>query len=117
MDNTIGGRFPAGGRRGSFRRFSLADGRWRRQRRQPYSPAGKPLKRIHLAAHFPGVNNTTVWTDPSAGSQIEFDSFTHLARTAERGLFDFFFEVIYDEMRKDGIMAIEDVTDRNEVLI
>jgi len=46
---------------------------------------------VHLAAHFPGVNNTTVWTDPSAGSQIEFDSFVHLARTAERGLFDFFF--------------------------
>jgi FMN-dependent oxidoreductase (nitrilotriacetate monooxygenase family) len=48
-------------------------------------------KPIHLAAHFPGVNNTTVWTDPAAGSQIEFDSFVHLARTAERGLFDFFF--------------------------
>jgi FMN-dependent oxidoreductase (nitrilotriacetate monooxygenase family) len=48
-------------------------------------------KPVHLAAHFPGVNNTTVWTDPNAGSQIEFDSFTHLARTAERGLFDFFF--------------------------
>jgi FMN-dependent oxidoreductase (nitrilotriacetate monooxygenase family) len=52
---------------------------------------GKERKPIHLAAHFPGVNNTTVWTDPSAGSQIEFDSFVHLARTAERGLFDFFF--------------------------
>jgi FMN-dependent oxidoreductase (nitrilotriacetate monooxygenase family) len=52
---------------------------------------GKNRKPIHLAAHFPGVNNTTVWTDPVAGSQIEFDSFTHLARTAERGLFDFFF--------------------------
>ena len=52
-----------------------------------------PLTRkpIHLAAHFPGVNNTTVWTDPNAGSQIEFGSFVHLARTAERGLFDFFF--------------------------
>ncbi|KAA1249465.1 NtaA/DmoA family FMN-dependent monooxygenase [Mycobacterium simiae] len=48
-------------------------------------------KHIHLAAHFPGVNNTTVWTDPEAGSQIDFDSFVHLARTAERGLFDFFF--------------------------
>lgn len=48
-------------------------------------------KPIHLAAHFPGVNNTTVWTDPRSGSQIEFDSFVHLARTAERGLFDFFF--------------------------
>jgi FMN-dependent oxidoreductase (nitrilotriacetate monooxygenase family) len=52
---------------------------------------GEHRKPIHLAAHFPGVNNTTVWTDPSAGSQIEFESFVHLARTAERGLFDFFF--------------------------
>ncbi|MBB5937431.1 NtaA/DmoA family FMN-dependent monooxygenase [Streptomyces zagrosensis] len=72
---------------------------------------------IHLAAHFPGVNNTTVWSAPPTpqapqvsrpgsagptaersatrqsafGSQIDFSSFTHLARTAERGLFDFFF--------------------------
>jgi FMN-dependent oxidoreductase (nitrilotriacetate monooxygenase family) len=52
---------------------------------------GEQRKPIHLAAHFPGVNNTTVWTDPDAGSQIEFDSFVDLARTAERGLFDFFF--------------------------
>ncbi|MFD9910416.1 NtaA/DmoA family FMN-dependent monooxygenase [Streptomyces sp. NPDC059063] len=48
-------------------------------------------KQIHLAAHFPGVNNTTVWADPRSHSQIEFSSFEHLARTAERGLFDFFF--------------------------
>mgnify|MGYP003945589133 CR=1 FL=1 len=48
-------------------------------------------KRMHLAAHFPGVNNTTVWADPRSKSQIEFSSFEHLARTAERGLFDFFF--------------------------
>jgi FMN-dependent oxidoreductase (nitrilotriacetate monooxygenase family) len=52
---------------------------------------GKQRKPIHLAAHFPGVNNTTVWSDPESGSQVEFDSFEHLARTAERGLFDFFF--------------------------
>jgi FMN-dependent oxidoreductase (nitrilotriacetate monooxygenase family) len=52
---------------------------------------GKHRKPIHLAAHFPGVNATTVWTDPAAGSQIDFDSFVHLARTAERGLFDFLF--------------------------
>ena len=52
---------------------------------------GKHRKQIHLAAHFPGVNNTTVWSDPAAGSQIEFDSFVHLARTAERGKLDFFF--------------------------
>jgi FMN-dependent oxidoreductase (nitrilotriacetate monooxygenase family) len=48
-------------------------------------------KQIHLGAHFPGVNNTTVWSDPASKSQIEFDSFVHLAKTAERGLFDFFF--------------------------
>jgi FMN-dependent oxidoreductase (nitrilotriacetate monooxygenase family) len=48
-------------------------------------------KQIHLAAHFPGVNNTTVWADPRSGSQIDFASFAHLARTAERGKFDFFF--------------------------
>ncbi|WP_242909437.1 NtaA/DmoA family FMN-dependent monooxygenase [Actinomadura terrae] len=50
-----------------------------------------PVKQIHLAAHFPGVNNTTVWSDPKSGSQIDFDSFTHLAETAEHGRFDFFF--------------------------
>ncbi|MFJ4189751.1 LLM class flavin-dependent oxidoreductase [Kitasatospora sp. NPDC089509] len=51
----------------------------------------RPLKQIHLAAHFPGVNNTTVWSDPASGSHIEFSSFRHLAQTAERGRFDFFF--------------------------
>ncbi|MFD9483571.1 NtaA/DmoA family FMN-dependent monooxygenase [Streptomyces sp. NPDC059991] len=65
-------------------------------------------RQMHLAAHFPGVDNTTVWADPpsrrptttpagcasrspSIGSQIDFSSFVHLARTAERGLFDFLF--------------------------
>lgn len=48
-------------------------------------------RQVHLAAHFPGVNNTTVWSDPQAGSNIAFDSFEHLGTTAERGLFDFFF--------------------------
>lgn len=48
-------------------------------------------KQIHLAAHFPGVNNTTVWSDPRAGSHIEFSSFEHLAQTAERARFDFLF--------------------------
>ncbi|MBW9120250.1 NtaA/DmoA family FMN-dependent monooxygenase [Microbacterium trichothecenolyticum] len=48
-------------------------------------------RQIHLAAHFPGVNSTTVWTDPTAGSQIDFSSFEHFAATAERGLFDYVF--------------------------
>ncbi len=51
----------------------------------------RPLKQIHLAAHFPGVNNTTVWSDPRSGSHIEFSSFAHLAQTAERAKFDFLF--------------------------
>ena len=32
-----------------------------------------------------------MWSDPESGSQVEFDSFVHLAQTAERGQFDFFF--------------------------
>ena len=51
----------------------------------------RPRKQVHLAAHFPGVNNTTVWSDPAAGSHIDFASFAHLARTAERAKLDFFF--------------------------
>ena len=51
----------------------------------------KPAKQIHLAAHFPGVNNTTVWSDRRSGSQIDFSSFVHLAQTAERARFDFLF--------------------------
>jgi FMN-dependent oxidoreductase (nitrilotriacetate monooxygenase family) len=48
-------------------------------------------KQVHLAAHFPGVNNTTVWSDPKSGSHIEFSSFERLAQTAERAKFDFLF--------------------------
>jgi FMN-dependent oxidoreductase (nitrilotriacetate monooxygenase family) len=51
----------------------------------------KPIKQIHLAAHFPGVNNTTVWSDPASGSHIDFASFARFAQTAERGKFDFMF--------------------------
>ncbi|MCR3749225.1 LLM class flavin-dependent oxidoreductase [Lentzea californiensis] len=59
-------------------------------------------KQIHLAAHFPGVNNTTVWSDPRAGSHIEFESFVHLARTAERAKFDFFFLAEGLRLREQG---------------
>lgn len=62
----------------------------------------KPRKQVHLAAHFPGVNNTTVWSDPAAGSHIEFDSFRHLAQTAERGRFDFFFLAEGLRLREQG---------------
>ncbi|GGM72349.1 nitrilotriacetate monooxygenase component A [Lentzea pudingi] len=59
-------------------------------------------KQIHLAAHFPGVNNTTVWSDPQAGSHIEFESFVHLAQTAERAKFNFFFLAEGLRLREQG---------------
>lgn len=62
----------------------------------------KPLKQIHLAAHFPGVNNTTVWSDPNSGSHIDFGSFTHFAQTAERGKFDFLFLAEGLRLREQG---------------
>ena len=62
----------------------------------------RPLKQIHLAAHFPGVNNTTVWSDPNSGSHIEFGSFAHLAQTAERAKFDFLFLAEGLRLREQG---------------
>jgi FMN-dependent oxidoreductase (nitrilotriacetate monooxygenase family) len=62
----------------------------------------KPVKQIHLAAHFPGVNNTTVWSDPASGSHIEFSSFVHFAQTAERGKFDFMFLAEGLRLREQG---------------
>ncbi|MEV1067678.1 NtaA/DmoA family FMN-dependent monooxygenase [Streptomyces sp. NPDC050263] len=62
----------------------------------------KPQKQIRLAAHFPGVNNTTVWSDPQAGSHIEFSSFAHFARTAERARFDFLFLAEGLRLREQG---------------
>ncbi|MDL5160082.1 LLM class flavin-dependent oxidoreductase [Actinomycetospora termitidis] len=59
-------------------------------------------KQIHLAAHFPGVNNTTVWSDPASGSHIDFSSFEHFARSAERGLFDFLFLAEGLRLREQG---------------
>jgi FMN-dependent oxidoreductase (nitrilotriacetate monooxygenase family) len=59
-------------------------------------------KQIHLAAHFPGVNNTTVWSDPRSGSHIEFASFARLAQTAERAKFDFFFLAEGLRLREQG---------------
>ena len=62
----------------------------------------KPRKQIHLAAHFPGVNNTTVWSDPRAGSHIDFSSFVHFAETAERAKFDFLFLAEGLRLREQG---------------
>lgn len=62
----------------------------------------KPLKQVHLAAHFPGVNNTTVWSDPASGSHIEFESFKRFAQSAERGRFDFLFLAEGLRLREQG---------------
>ena len=48
-------------------------------------------RQVRLGVHFPGVNSTTVWSDPASGSQIDFQSFRHLAQVAEANLLDFFF--------------------------
>ncbi|MFD9423468.1 MULTISPECIES: NtaA/DmoA family FMN-dependent monooxygenase [unclassified Streptomyces] len=72
---------------------------------------------MHLAAHFPGVNNTTVWADPRSESQIGFSSFAHLARTAERGKFDFFFLAEGLRLREhNGLIHDLDVVGRPESL-
>jgi FMN-dependent oxidoreductase (nitrilotriacetate monooxygenase family) len=61
-----------------------------------------PQKQVHLAAHFPGVNNTTVWSDPRSGSHIEFASFVHFAKTTERAKFDFLFLAEGLRLREHG---------------
>ncbi|MGW4892445.1 LLM class flavin-dependent oxidoreductase [Kitasatospora sp. NPDC004240] len=54
----------------------------------PPTPAG-PRRQVLLAATFPH-SVWVVWDDPRSGSQIDFASFSHAVRTAERGRFDFF---------------------------
>jgi alkanesulfonate monooxygenase SsuD/methylene tetrahydromethanopterin reductase-like flavin-dependent oxidoreductase (luciferase family) len=74
-------------------------------------------KQIILGAHFPGVNNTTVWSDPDAGSQMDFASFQHLAQTAERGKFDFFFLAEGLRLREQrGLIHDLDVVGRPDTL-
>lgn len=81
------------------------------------APPASGRKPVHLAAHFPGVNNTTVWQDPASGSQIDFSSFRHLAHTAERGKFDFFFLAEGLRLReRKGLIHDLDVVGRPESL-
>ena len=80
-------------------------------------PDGRPLKQVRLGAHFPGVNATTVWSDPASGSHIDFSSFVHLARTAEAGFFDFFFLAEGLRLReKKGLIHDLDVVGRPDTL-
>ncbi|MDF3307670.1 NtaA/DmoA family FMN-dependent monooxygenase [Rhodococcus koreensis] len=51
----------------------------------------RPDAQVHFGVFFQGVNHTTIWSDPTSGSQIDFETFRRVAHTAERGLFDAFF--------------------------
>ena len=55
------------------------------------STANKPKNQLRLGVFFQGVNSSTVWKTPEAGSQTDFESFRRLAQTAERGVFSAFF--------------------------
>ena len=117
LDAIVDGVVPELQRRDAFR-TDYDDGLFRERLGLPrpvsrYATAGdpgaiedtmstKPLKQVILAAYFPGVNNTTVWHDPRSRSQIEFDSFVHLAQTAERGKLDFFFLAEGLRLREQG---------------
>ncbi|MCX5208619.1 LLM class flavin-dependent oxidoreductase [Kitasatospora sp. NBC_00240] len=54
----------------------------------PVPPPGA-RRQVLLAATFPH-SVWVIWDDPRSGSQIDFASFRHAVRTAERGRFDFF---------------------------
>lgn len=47
--------------------------------------------RLHLGVFYPGVGPHLIWTDPAAPAHTEIETFTEIARTLERGLFDAFF--------------------------
>ena len=77
----------------------------------------QPRKQIILGHYLGGVNHSTVWSDPAAGSQIDFASFEHAARTAERGKFDFFFLAEGLALReRQGQIFDQDVIGRPDTL-
>jgi len=74
-------------------------------------------KQIILAAYVGGVNEHTLWEDPDAGSQIEFSTFRHVAQTAERGRFDYFFLAEGLALRgRDGAIWDHDIAGRPHTL-
>ncbi|MGP3535992.1 NtaA/DmoA family FMN-dependent monooxygenase [Microbacterium sp. RD1] len=76
-----------------------------------------PRKQIILAAYVGGVNEHTLWEHPQAGSQIDFDSFRHVAQTAERGRFDYFFLAEGLALReRDGRVFDHDIAGRPDTL-
>ena len=49
------------------------------------------MSRLHLGVFYTGVGPQVVWTDPAFAPHTHIDTFVHVARTLERGLFDAFF--------------------------
>jgi len=77
----------------------------------------KPRKQVILGAYVGGVNHHTVWSDPEAGSQIDFSTFRHVAQTAERGKFDFFFLAEGLILRERlGLIFDQDIVGRPDTL-
>ncbi|MFE7621294.1 NtaA/DmoA family FMN-dependent monooxygenase [Streptomyces sp. NPDC057496] len=58
---------------------------------------GTTGKQMHLAALFP-ARHTAGWRDPRFGDHNDFATFSGLARTAQRGLFDFFLLADYPRL-------------------
>ncbi|MBM9465839.1 NtaA/DmoA family FMN-dependent monooxygenase [Nakamurella leprariae] len=76
-----------------------------------------PRKQVILGAYLGGVNHHTAWWDERAGSQIDFSSFEHTARTAERGKFDFFFLAEGLALReRNGRVFDQDIVGRPDTL-
>lgn len=76
-----------------------------------------PRKQIILAAYVGGVNEHTLWEHPDAGSQIAFSTFRHVAQTAERGRFDYFFLAEGLALRaRDGQIFDHDIAGRPDTL-
>jgi alkanesulfonate monooxygenase SsuD/methylene tetrahydromethanopterin reductase-like flavin-dependent oxidoreductase (luciferase family) len=49
------------------------------------------MSRLHLGVFYTGVGPQVVWTDPAFAPHTHIDTFVHVAKTLERGLFDAFF--------------------------
>ena len=49
------------------------------------------MTKLHLGVFFTGVGPNLLWTEPDFADHTHIDTFVHVVRTLERGLFDAFF--------------------------
>ncbi|MDH6130920.1 FMN-dependent oxidoreductase (nitrilotriacetate monooxygenase family) [Kitasatospora sp. MAA4] len=74
-------------------------------------------RRVHLGVLFPVNPTTTVWKGGLPGSQIDFAAIAGLARTAQRGRFDYL--LLADDLRlpeRDGEVTEIGVAGRHDLL-